>query len=95
MSEMISLKIGLRFATSLNMAEELPQESCVIMCRNTISFKMGTFSNHQHTKSDPGSRHSLGPFVGGGAPSVASRFSKIFMSHVTLIHMSNVISKRS
>ena len=55
----------------------------VITCRNTISFKMGTFFNLQHTH--PGKEHpshpprnlsqpaALGGGGGGGGPSVACR----------------------
>ena len=37
MSEMISLKMGVNFANSLNMGEKLPQKVYVKTCRNAIS----------------------------------------------------------
>ena len=37
MSEMVSLKMGVKFASSLIMGEKLPQKLFIIMCRNAIS----------------------------------------------------------
>ena len=37
MSEISSFKMSVKFATSLNMSEKLPQELYIILCRNTIS----------------------------------------------------------
>ena len=37
MSEMVSLKMGVKFASSLIMGEKLPQKLYVIICRNAVS----------------------------------------------------------
>ena len=37
MSEMISLKMGVKFAISLNMGQKIRQGSCVIMCKNSMA----------------------------------------------------------
>ena len=37
MSEMVSLKMGVKFASSLIMRERLPQKLHIIICRNAIS----------------------------------------------------------
>ena len=37
MSEMVSLKMGVKFASSLIMGEKLPQKLYTITCRNAIS----------------------------------------------------------
>ena len=37
MSEMISLKMGVKFAISHNMGQKIRQGSCVIMCKNSIA----------------------------------------------------------
>ena len=37
MSEMVSLKMGVKFASSLIMGEKSPQKLYIIICRNAIS----------------------------------------------------------
>ena len=37
MSEMVSLKMGVKFASSLIMGEKLPQKLYIMICRNVIS----------------------------------------------------------
>ena len=37
MSEMVSHKMGVKFASSLNMGEKLPQKWYIITCTNAIS----------------------------------------------------------
>ena len=37
MSEMISRRMGVKFASSINMGEKLPQKWYVMICRNAMS----------------------------------------------------------